>query len=84
VWARLRVSVAWCGSRPSDDGGSHAIHLGVGLVLCSAKDDTVVEYALSRSLSATLVAAYQTALPNRAILQDKLRELRAMTDTDVA
>ena len=53
-------------------------------MLCSAKDDTVVEYALSRSLSATLVAAYQTALPNRAILQDKLRELRAMTDTDVA
>jgi predicted nuclease of restriction endonuclease-like (RecB) superfamily len=47
----------------------------VGLVLCSAKDDTVVEYALSRSLSPALVAQYELALPDKAILQDKLREL---------
>jgi predicted nuclease of restriction endonuclease-like (RecB) superfamily len=48
----------------------------VGLVLCSAKDDAVVEYALSRSLSPALVAEYRLALPDKAILQDKLRELR--------
>lgn len=48
----------------------------VGLVLCSSKDDTVVEYALSRTLSPALVAEYQLRLPDPALLQDKLRELR--------
>jgi len=56
----------------------------VGLVLCSGKDDAVVEYALSRSLSPALVAEYRLALPDKAILQDKLRELAATTDKDDA
>ena len=30
----------------------------VGLVLCTGKDDTVVEYAFSRSMSPTMVADY--------------------------
>jgi predicted nuclease of restriction endonuclease-like (RecB) superfamily len=54
----------------------------VGLILCSAKDDTVVEYALSRSLSPALVAQYQLALPDRAVLEDKLRELREVSETE--
>lgn len=29
----------------------------VGLILCASKDDTVVEYAMSRSLSQTMAAA---------------------------
>ena len=37
----------------------------------------VVEYALSRSLSPTLVAEYQTALPSKALLRRKLHELYA-------
>jgi predicted nuclease of restriction endonuclease-like (RecB) superfamily len=47
----------------------------VGLILCSTKDDTAVEYALSRSLSPTMVAQYELYLPNKAVLQAKLREL---------
>ncbi len=47
----------------------------VGLVLCTGKDDTVVEYALSRSMSPTMVANYTLHLPDKAILQNKLREL---------
>ena len=47
----------------------------VGLVLCTGKDDTVVEYALSRSMSPTMVADYTLHLPDKAILQNKLREL---------
>lgn len=47
----------------------------VGLVLCTGKDDTVVEYALSRSMSSTMVADYTLHLPDKAILQNKLREL---------
>lgn len=47
----------------------------VGLILCASKDDAVVEYALSRSMSPTLVADYTLHLPDKEVLQSKLREL---------
>ncbi len=47
----------------------------VGLILCTGKDDTVVEYALSRTMSPTMVADYTLHLPDKKILQNKLREL---------
>ena len=47
----------------------------VGVILCAGKDDAVVEYALSRSMSPTLVSDYTLCLPNKKMLQDKLREL---------
>ena len=47
----------------------------VGVILCTGKDDTVVEYALSRSMSPTLVSDYQLRLPDKKLLQNKLREL---------
>ena len=47
----------------------------VGLILCTGKDDTVVEYALSRTMSPTMVADYTLHLPNKELLQNKLREL---------
>lgn len=50
----------------------------VGLILCAGKDDTVAEYALSRSLSPTLVADYTLSLPQKSVLQKKLRELTAL------
>lgn len=49
----------------------------IGVLLCATKDNEVVEYALSRTLSPALVAEYQTALPPRALLQRKLHELYA-------
>lgn len=52
----------------------------VGLILCAGKDDMVVEYALSRSLSPTLVADYQLHLPNKSLLTEKLRELKDLAD----
>jgi predicted nuclease of restriction endonuclease-like (RecB) superfamily len=54
----------------------------VGLILCAGKDDMVVEYALSRSLSPALVADYQLHLPNKALLTEKLRELKELADVD--
>lgn len=54
----------------------------VGLILCAGKDDMVVEYALSRSLSPTLVADYQLHLPNKNILTEKLRELKELADVE--
>lgn len=47
----------------------------VGLILCASKDDAVVEYALSRSMSPTLVADYTLYFPDKKVLRNKLREL---------
>lgn len=47
----------------------------VGVILCMDKDDAVVEYALSRSMSPTLVSNYTLCLPDKALLREKLREL---------
>ena len=55
----------------------------VGLILCSRKDDAVVEYALRRSMSPALIAEYQTHLPQKALLKNKLRELRELAETEV-
>jgi RecB family endonuclease NucS len=46
----------------------------IGVLLCASKDDEIVEYALSRSLSPALIAEYQTCLPDKKLLQDKLHE----------
>lgn len=47
----------------------------IGVLLCKDKDDEVVEYALSRSLSPTMVAEYQLHLPDKSLLQQKLRDI---------
>ena len=47
----------------------------IGILLCKGKDDTVVEYALSRTLSPTLVADYETKLPDKKLLQAKWEEI---------
>lgn len=47
----------------------------IGILLCKDKDSEVVEYALSRSLSPTMVSQYETQLPDKKILQLKLQEL---------
>ena len=55
----------------------------VGLILCASKDDAVVEYALSRTMSPTLVSDYTLYLPDKKVLQDKLRELTGVVlDTE--
>lgn len=47
----------------------------IGVLLCKDKDSEVVEYALSRSLSPTMVSEYTTKLPDKKLLQQKLHEL---------
>lgn len=47
----------------------------IGILLCKDKDYEVVEYALSRSLSPTMVAEYETQLPDKKLLQRKLQEI---------
>jgi predicted nuclease of restriction endonuclease-like (RecB) superfamily len=47
----------------------------IGVLLCKDRDEEVVEYALSRSLSPTMVAQYLTQMPEKKLLQRKLHEL---------
>ena len=56
----------------------------VGIILCAAKDDEVVEFALSRSLSPTLVSEYTLHLPDKKLLQIKLRELAELVSENEA
>ena len=51
----------------------------IGLLLCASKDDEVVEYALNRTLSPALVAQYQTQLPDRGLLREKLHEFYVLS-----
>ena len=50
----------------------------IGLLLCATKESEVVEYAMSRSLSPALVAAYHLQLPDKAVLAAKLQEFYAL------
>ena len=54
----------------------------VGVILCASKDDAVVEYALSRSLSPTMVADYTLQLPDKKLLEEKLREITLLTEEE--
>ena len=54
----------------------------VGLLLCASKNDEVVEYAMSRTLSPMMVAQYQLQLPNKDILRKKLQELSSLPEIE--
>jgi predicted nuclease of restriction endonuclease-like (RecB) superfamily len=56
----------------------------IGVLLCATKNNEVVEYALSRSLSPALVAEYQTRLPEKKLLQAKLHEFYALAEQEAA
>ena len=46
----------------------------IDVLLCASKDNEVVEYALSQTLSPSLIAEYKTQLPDKSALQAKLHE----------
>jgi len=52
----------------------------VGIILCKSKDEDVVEYALSRNMSSTMISEYRTKLISKEILQKKLEELYDAAD----
>lgn len=56
----------------------------IGVLLCAGKDDEVVEYALSRSLSPALIAEYQLRLPDKKLLQAKLHEFYELAQSAAA
>lgn len=54
----------------------------VGIILCAKKDDEVVEFALSRSLSPTMVSEYKLKLIDKKLLRDKLKEYIKIANDD--
>lgn len=56
----------------------------IGVLLCATKDHEVVEYALSRAVSPTLVAEYRTQLPDKKLLQAKLHEFYEMAEAEAS
>ena len=47
----------------------------IGILICKTKDDEVVEYALSRNMSPTMIAEYEMQLIGKQRLQEKLHEI---------
>ena len=54
----------------------------VGIILCASKDDEVVEFALSRSLSPTMVSEYTLKLIDKRLLQQKLKEYIELSESE--
>jgi len=52
----------------------------IGVLLCREKNDEVVEYALSRSLSPTVISEYETKLIPKEVLRNKLNEFYALLE----
>lgn len=52
----------------------------IGILICKSKDDEVVEYAMSRNLSPTLIAEYKTKLIDKKRLRKKLHEISLSLD----
>ena len=52
----------------------------VGVILCSSKDEKVVEYAMSRRLSPTMVSEYSLKLIDKKLLENKLIEISNLID----
>ncbi len=46
----------------------------IGILLCREKNDEVVKYALSRSISPTVISDYETKLITKDVLRKKLNE----------
>ncbi len=54
----------------------------IGVLLCATKNSEVVEYALSRTMSPALVTEYQTQMPDKKMLQNKLHEFYQLATED--
>lgn len=52
----------------------------IGVLLCRQKDDEVVEYAMSRSLSPTVISQYETRLIPKELLRQKLNQFYEYLD----
>ncbi len=52
----------------------------VGIILCASKNEQVVEYTMSRSMSPTMVSEYSVNLIDKKLLENKLKEINEMVE----
>lgn len=52
----------------------------IGILICKGKDDEVVDISLSRNVSPTVVADYETKLIDKELLRQKVKELYSVFD----
>lgn len=50
------------------------------MILCASKDEQVVEYAMSRSMSPTMVSQYTLKLIDKKLLEEKLKEINDIVE----
>ena len=54
----------------------------VGVILCSSKDEDVVEYSVSKNMSQTMISKYKLKLIDKKLLETKLKEMKNLIDND--
>ena len=52
----------------------------VGIILCSSKDEDVVEYSISKNMSQTMIFEYKLKLIDKKLLETKLKEMKNLID----
>ena len=52
----------------------------VGVILCASKNEQIVEYAMSRSMSPTMVSQYTLKLIDKKLLEEKLKEINDIVE----
>ena len=50
----------------------------IGVILCASKENEVVEYAMNRNISPTMISEYNLKLIDKKILEQKLREYKEL------
>lgn len=50
----------------------------MGILLCSSKNETVVDFVLSQSMSTAMIVEYNLNLPDSAKLSERLEEVNKM------
>ena len=53
----------------------------VGVILCSSKDNDVVEYSISKNMSQTMISEYKLKLIDKKLLENKLKEVKSLIET---
>ena len=52
----------------------------VGVILCSSKDEDVVEYSISKNMFQTMISEYRLQLIDKKLLETKLKEMKNLID----
>jgi len=55
----------------------------VGVILCTNKEEKIVEYAMSRNLSPTMVSEYTLKLIDKKLLEDKLKQISEIVEENL-